>query len=735
MAYATKYTIPFCSLQGIQYEVQVKVDGFTGTAVALTGSEHPFYTAEKNDKEWLQVPIRTQSGYIRIVCGESIWRDLIPTTATSHYVELIRIEDASVQWRGFIKPETFTHSLYSGVDEYEFPVQCPLSVLAGKYLEWNDATAITSFAALTCRLLDLCGVTFGDVYFPDNVSDRYADLLAVVNVAQFYKVEQRNVVTPSFKVISEDYMANDATALEMLQAVCKFWGWELRTRGTDIWFTAYDEHTAYRKLSYADLASMTSATQFAYVRPSSPDLLTAEYMTDRHEVELGLPAQTIEVNTNVSATEDLVKVDIDKIGQFSGLPESTTLSGGKYTAEYTPFRREYLGVIASGLTIWYQGNAYDDNSFVTTYLVPRGAEQYYHPPFRKYDSWNSSDDASKTRYNPTTCIFMSQCPNNATSEEKTASLSFTSLNAFSFQNCALCIHAQVKSNNSFRASISYLSMALRIGKWEWNGSSWDEWSGSEWRPTWFNVPIGSNTSSSTATNDGVIVNNFNYQTPYQGAEGYTIPVSSSISGDVILILKWQQLDWSTFELALEQGTPSWMELHDFGMDVVQSMSTTTINGNLTDSHTYKHENENESAEDISIDLEYCTFNENKYGVAFVESRDGGYMTTLTWENDTTERPEEHLLNRLSALHDTPTEWREIDIKDSALWVGCDRLLQDENGTLMAPIAVARDWVDGIARLTLGKLPAWTPPSTYNLADCYSNPLADTNDNLLTAPGE
>ena len=62
---AKNYTVQFMSLRtAVVYTVSV--GGGTGAAIHLKGGAQPFTTQEANDEDMF-TPIRTQSGYLRIV--------------------------------------------------------------------------------------------------------------------------------------------------------------------------------------------------------------------------------------------------------------------------------------------------------------------------------------------------------------------------------------------------------------------------------------------------------------------------------------------------------------------------------------------------------------------------------------------------------------------------------------------------------------------------------------------
>lgn len=92
---AIHWQIKFKSLRaGTVYTANVYDDNFTGTPVQLVGASAPFETEEDTSNDMF-APIRTQSGYLRIVDqgGTFNWRDFIPTTDTDRPVTLTHVEE------------------------------------------------------------------------------------------------------------------------------------------------------------------------------------------------------------------------------------------------------------------------------------------------------------------------------------------------------------------------------------------------------------------------------------------------------------------------------------------------------------------------------------------------------------------------------------------------------------------------------------------------------------------
>ena len=175
MSYATKYTITFNSLKRITYTVNILVDGFLGTPQRLRASTNAFAIDEDHNENYFE-PIRTQSGYIRIV-NESTdldgnpfdYKGLIATNSQSHQVQLI--SGGSLVWIGFIRPVVLTTTLFGYRNTLEIPIQCPLAVLGTINLSFDSTTGtfLTMGQIVFSMFSKINNITWGNVYLTANV--------------------------------------------------------------------------------------------------------------------------------------------------------------------------------------------------------------------------------------------------------------------------------------------------------------------------------------------------------------------------------------------------------------------------------------------------------------------------------------------------------------------------------------------------------------------------------------
>ena len=194
MAFSIHWKIIFKSLRaGTAYTANVWRDGTlpSGYPLKLKGSEEPFTTDEDDDEDMF-APIRTQSGYFRIVDdgkavnanGQEVVFDissLYPVTATDRPVTLTDGQ-GNVVWQGFMQSQTFGSELYGNPQQYEFPIQCPIAALEGK--EPSTANVeLRNFAYLLDQALQQLPqpVGFDTIYVQGGSDAQYEPAFAAVH--------------------------------------------------------------------------------------------------------------------------------------------------------------------------------------------------------------------------------------------------------------------------------------------------------------------------------------------------------------------------------------------------------------------------------------------------------------------------------------------------------------------------------------------------------------------------
>lgn len=251
---AIHWQVKFRSLRtNTLYTVNIYDADYTGSApVQLTGADNPFETQE-DDNDDLFTPVRTQSGYLRIVdTGEDNdgnpfnWREFIPTTDIDRPVTLTN-EQGTVVWKGFMQAQNFGARLYDIPQEREFPLQCPLTVTSCTDVDITQ-TQIQNFAYLLKKVIDsipsVCRPTFCIVQGGAKAREW---LMKRIDWQNFVTEDDDGNLEPKYDL------------LQCLTEMCHFWGWTARMSLQTLYLVSPDDNNLsdFLTLEYAELEAMS----------------------------------------------------------------------------------------------------------------------------------------------------------------------------------------------------------------------------------------------------------------------------------------------------------------------------------------------------------------------------------------------------------------------------------------------------------------------------------------------
>ena len=246
------WQIPFKAIRsGIVYTVNIYDANYTtGDPVVLNGGAYPFVTQENTDDD-IFIPLRTQSGYIRIVdngfAADGVtpfnWKDLVPSTDISRPVTLTFVSrgETFVAWQGFMQAQNFGGVLYGNPQEREFPVQCSLSILEGFDINYEQ-TKIRNFGYLLERIINAISVSSGGVESAGGTmqSDGVVSIneLSFVGGADVTDWLLKRIDWQNFVNVDADGNTTARYNLyQCLEDFCRFWGFSVHTSSQNLIFT------------------------------------------------------------------------------------------------------------------------------------------------------------------------------------------------------------------------------------------------------------------------------------------------------------------------------------------------------------------------------------------------------------------------------------------------------------------------------------------------------------------
>lgn len=251
---AIHWQVKFRSLRSnILFTANIYDDSYTGaTPVQLTGAAVPFETQEDDSDDPFE-PVRTQSGYLRIVdTGEDNdgntfdWRTFIPTTDTDRPVTLTS-EDGTVLWMGFMQAQNFGARLYDTPQEREFPLQCPLTVTSRAYINYTQ-TQIQNFAYLLLQVVDGIPSPCRPTSFVVQGGAKAREWLTKrIDWQNFATTDDDGNLVPKYDL------------LQCLTEMCRFWGWTARINRQALYLVSADDTSLedFLTLRREDLAGLS----------------------------------------------------------------------------------------------------------------------------------------------------------------------------------------------------------------------------------------------------------------------------------------------------------------------------------------------------------------------------------------------------------------------------------------------------------------------------------------------
>ena len=337
MAFNIHWKIPFKALRsGTLYTVNIYKDGTlpSGYPLTLKGGAEPFTTQEDNNEDMF-TPIRTQTGYLRIVDdGQALnasnatvsfnWKELLPQSNNDRPVTLTDSNN-NVMWQGFMQAQNFSGTLYGNPQEREFPVHCVLSALNGVDIPTTVPTGmqmILDFAHLLSFIFSNVATESGSVlqngYFMFQGASRGQVILGA-------KIDWSNFLTTD----EDGNTSARYTLYQVLKDFCKFWGYTVRVYQKDVFFTLADDSSASAclKITEAELPTVPQMEDQEIVAHSetmfSSVYIASGFVTTDNEDMTVLGPGKAEVKADTNAQKQLV--------EFAPTEVEKTMENGGYT--------------------------------------------------------------------------------------------------------------------------------------------------------------------------------------------------------------------------------------------------------------------------------------------------------------------------------------------------------------------------------------------------------------------
>ena len=685
MAFNVHWKIFFKSLRaGSDYCVNIYKDGSlpSGYPLTLKGGSQPFITEEDSDDDMF-APIRTQTGYIRIVddghaetSGGAAttwnWKELLPATDTDRPVVLQKKVGNSwtTVWQGFMQAQTFGGVLYGNPQEREFPVQCPLTVTQGTDINYQQ-TSIQNFAYLLKQIVDsIPSVSRPTDFVIQGGADAQAWLLK--------KIDWQNFV-------SEDGDGNLVARFSMYQCLedmCRFWGWTARTCGTTMYLTMADDaaETTFLSLTTAQLDTLAAGTTAGSTSATfDTTSLTGDIFanTNQNDYLQRGPNKSIVTDNPTTFGNDLIEIfnsKSEKQMKDLGWDEQHSFYDGT-----TQFTNDLLSINLTNLQATAK-SGYGAFAVSATYSGLVGAEKdnrYNAIRIKKtYDATADPSISIVTRY------------------EHTFYNGFFRILGKIYQGQE---HHQDPASDGYSGR-SEIVMKLGIGHTRSTAKWWD---GQQW--------VASETKFRGSTGgwkDEIFTVKWLGQTNRYDC---SIIDSGNLSGYMFF-----EIFGTDSASIAEYDNERMFELKDFEIQFIKNDTVSKIQYpnsrwndieflQLPNKLEYKASNNNNVRNDFNADCIYASEIQMEPAFGVILNQDNSYMRELNYGGGTPIRPEQHLANRVVNYWATSKRRLEVELRTNAVADITPKYKTTTDGTTGYPIAISRDWRDDITKLTILEL--------------------------------
>lgn len=226
---AIHWKIPFKSITGTAYTLNVYDATYSGSAVTLTAAAMPFVTNEDNSTDILE-PVRISTGTINIINRGDL-AGLLPSTPKARRVTLTSGNDTL--WQGYIKQQQMTQPWQQTPYELQLPVVSALGILDNK-IEKGDVPYRARIAEYLQLAIAATGATYTNIVYPTDLkldADGTWDVFFRLGLQDrnWFSYKNENVLDP------DESRFDGMTWLGILTELMRAFGYTLYEYGTTLY--------------------------------------------------------------------------------------------------------------------------------------------------------------------------------------------------------------------------------------------------------------------------------------------------------------------------------------------------------------------------------------------------------------------------------------------------------------------------------------------------------------------
>ena len=674
------YTITFKSLRaGTVYTLNI--NGGTGTAVPLKPGAQPFSTQEDADED-IFTPVRTQSGYLRIVDdgkdanGNAFdWKDLIPATDTSRPVTLVD-GGGNLMWQGFMQAQNFGGVLYGNPQEREFPVQCPISAINALKVS-TEANEIHNFAYIIYNFMVTTmpsGASFQEFKIQGGY-DAQAWLLKKVDWQTFLRETDENDLEPAY------------THLEVLEDVCRYWGWTLRTKQSTVYLTCMDdaEEQTMLTLTAAQLATMAGGTTAGTVATSigTVSLSGDIFASTNNESYLNRGPNKATVKASINEHNTILQV-------FPPSVENQLKSGGWTWVQGEEDRVGYFETVQIG-------------DFQTELMQGYTNGTWGAFSCRQIYSQSNTDDSQESDMILINHLYDGSYAAAVQTRKPMSfgggSFKISGMVYFGDQACDLEEGARLKMRLGvgmdrqhaqwwYMNDVNYQPAAFLLD-YGWSSTLKE-----------FGAPVTGGNIKSTGCRDHVTASFF----LYFSYDAIQAKANQNLYGCLFVDILGLQTKFNDYIQSFQ--------IADFKVEFVRDIidlpriagqvRARVKNEKRITSKEYVAENNNSARDEWNADCIFASDNNFKYGFGLIMNSDCSFMTTTQYGGSQAnqQHPEQHLANRVANYWSHSRKRLSVELRKNTITEPTPALKVNMDGGNWNAIAIGHEWRDDIVTLTL-----------------------------------
>ena len=636
------YQQSFISLDNETFTL--RIDGVT-PSTALPLSDDPISTDEDSDSDMF-MPIRTQSGYIRILSTDkTTWRQFIPSSATAMPVTLKK--GTAIVWQGYVQTGTYGTTWPAIYEDFELPIVCGLSVLESFDVDVQGPGDIVTVGQLLAYLFGkLSGLTYKAYFHCGNPG--------YVSAWLQYRVIWRNFLDEDDGTLKPSYNCQ-----EILEEVCKFYGWSCRTHGDGIWFTNITDSERNDVVQVFTMAQLANGSSTTFETFSTHALADADFASTDHSEEWIPGCKSVKFNSELNAFDTIIE-----------LPDDDLLK--KYRNN-TPSRGEHWKNIGSNEAWILQRSALNyENALVKISTYVESAVEGNPQCYGRLAIFDIEMNEPKLRYNWTTMLEAFRSEDYGSRHSSTPLIVIESQASYILSDGILFINGKSDANWE-----CYANCTLRIGNYYWNGTAWTT------TVSTFTLKCDTEGIEDTRTS----INETEY-------EGTGVAITTTLSGKIYFAINdvVPETIWFT-----KNG---YFPLQDFEIGFVRRQQDSEANDlNYTATG-------GAFPEEVTVDSIFCTDKSKTEGDNTMRCEMGyGLLMSNTAVIDTIpykssyQKPEQHNANLIAAYGSTIRQVLALQLWNSRVAASPKSIITIDSKRYF-PVAISHHWRDGIQEVKL-----------------------------------